>query len=45
MRAGDRRRLDRLERSLASSSVYALEPLTDAQLIEALKNGTATPAT
>ena len=43
MRAGDRRRLDGLEQSLASSSVYALEPLSDAQLIEALENGTATP--
>ena len=44
MRAGERRRLDGLERSLASSSAYALEPLSDVQLIEALKNGTATPA-
>jgi hypothetical protein len=44
MRAGDRRRLEGVERSLASSSVYAPEPLSDAQLIEALTNGTATPA-
>ncbi len=44
MRAGDRRRLDRLERSLARSSVYAPEPFTDAQLIEAMKDGTATLA-
>ena len=44
MRAGDRRRLEGVERSLASSSVYAPESLSDAQLIEALTNGTATPA-
>ena len=42
MRAGDRRRLEGVERSLASSSVYAPETLTDAQLIEALTNRTAT---
>ena len=44
MRAVDHRRLDKLERSLARSSVYALEPLSDEQLILALENGTATPA-
>ena len=44
MRAGDRRRLDRLERSLARSRIYAPEPLSDAQLIEAMKDGTATLA-
>ena len=43
MRAGDRRRIKGVERSLASSSVYASEPLTDAQLIEALTTRTATP--
>jgi hypothetical protein len=44
MRAGDRRRLESFERSVASSSVYAPETLTDAQLIDALANRNATPA-
>jgi hypothetical protein len=44
MRAGDRRRLEGLEGSLARSRIYAPEPLSDAQLIEAMKDGTATPA-
>ena len=44
MRAGDRRRLESVERSIASSSVYAPETLADAQLIDALTNRTATPA-
>ena len=44
MRAGDHRRLDRLERSLTTLGVYALEPLSDEQLIQAMTNRTATPA-
>jgi hypothetical protein len=44
MRAGDRRRLEGVERSLASSSVYVSQHQSDAALIEALTNRTATPA-
>jgi hypothetical protein len=44
MTAGNRRRLEGLERSLARSSVYAPEPFSDAQLIQAMKDGTATLA-
>jgi hypothetical protein len=44
MRTGDRRRLEGVERSLASSSVYVPQRLSDAPLIDALTNRTATPA-
>ncbi|HXN62616.1 MAG TPA: hypothetical protein VN886_19380 [Acidimicrobiales bacterium] len=44
MRAGDRRRFEVVERSLAGTSVYAPETVTDMQLIDALTNRTATPA-
>jgi hypothetical protein len=44
MRTGDLRRLEGVERSLTSSSLYVPDSLSDAQLIEALENGTATPA-
>jgi hypothetical protein len=44
MRAGDRRRLEGVERSLASSSVYVPQGLSDAALIDALTNRLATPA-
>jgi hypothetical protein len=43
MKPAERRRFEQLERSLDSCSAHTLEPLSDAELTEALRTGRATP--